>query len=241
MGSVYFGVPTQLAEFMQKEFKLSVFVETGTYLAATATWASSIFEEVFTIELSPFMHENAIKKYGSISNIKFLHGESKTVLKDILNEKSSPMLFWLDAHWSGGNTAGENIQCPLLEELKIILDSNSNHFILIDDARLILASPPASLRKLYDLPSFGDVIQVLDSLGPRYSIVWRDVLLSVPLGVKEQIYRFMEDQGDLVFYDAKDDFSSNGIGLILKSWQNALRGLFYIPGALYRSIRARIG
>ncbi|MDR1514735.1 MAG: hypothetical protein LBS45_03495 [Synergistaceae bacterium] len=63
------------------------------------------------------------------------------VLKDVLDGKNSPMLFWLDAHWSGGDTAGENIQCPLLEELKIILDSNSSHFILIDDARLILASP----------------------------------------------------------------------------------------------------
>jgi hypothetical protein len=241
MGAVYGGIPRSLAAFMQTEYDLSIFIETGTYMAATALWAADIFKEVYTIELSEAFYQRAIRKYSNIANIKFLHGSSSIVMKDIFdNEKCGPALFWLDAHCSGGDTAGEGLESPLVDEVKLILKSNLNHFILIDDAREILAAPPESLRSISGYPSLHEILGILDSCGPRYSIIWRDVMISVPNDAKESLYRFIGSQGDLLFWDSALDFGNAGLGFIIRCWIKALKGLRYLPGALYRSIAARM-
>ena len=240
MGAVYLGIPKSLAEFIKYEFNVSFFIETGTYLAATALWASGLFDEVRTIELSDTLYRRAVGKYGDVPNIKFFNGSSLVVLNDLLRENLPPSLFWLDAHFSGDETAGYESACPLIEEIKLILDTREEHFILIDDARLMLANPPEMLRKTSDMPVFKDVIEALDSHGRRYSIVWRDVLISVPYNNKETIYKFILTQGDIMFFDAALNFGSCGIGSIVSYWKTALKGLVHVPGAIARSIKFRL-
>jgi len=47
-----------------------------------------------------------------------------------------PCLFWLDGHYSGGNTAKGEKETPIMEELRqICAHPVKNHLILIDDAR----------------------------------------------------------------------------------------------------------
>ena len=67
-----------------------------------------------------------------ITHIHIYKGYSTDMLKDI---DVGPSLFWLDAHFSGGNTALGKTPCPLLEELDIILATGEKHYLLIDDAR----------------------------------------------------------------------------------------------------------
>ena len=120
------------------------------------------------------------------------------------------------------------------------MDAGYENLILIDDVRLMFASPPEKLRKPSDMPSFNDVIEILNSGGRRYSTVWRDVLISVPADREEAIYEFLLTQGDLMFFDTVLDFSKCGIGSIARCWKTALKGLPYVPGAILRSIKARI-
>ena len=44
-------------------------------------------------------------------------------------------LFWLDAHYSGGETAHAALQTPIVKEIDIVLKDNPKNIILIDDAR----------------------------------------------------------------------------------------------------------
>jgi len=69
-------------------------------------------------------------------------------------------LFWLDAHWSGGDTYGENDECPLMDELKIIFQYRKNYVILIDDARLFMAPPPKP-HKIENWPSIKEIVNIL--------------------------------------------------------------------------------
>ena len=48
---------------------------------------------------------------------------------------NKPTLFWLDAHYSGGETAQGPEDSPIMKELDFILNHRSDHCILIDDAR----------------------------------------------------------------------------------------------------------
>ena len=96
------------------------------------------------------------------------------------------MLFWLDAHWSGSQTYGEDDECPLLEELEIILSSNLKNFaILIDDARLFLAPPPLP-HNLEIWPSITDICRAVPD---NYDLIVRnDVIYIIPDHVEMRAY-----------------------------------------------------
>jgi hypothetical protein len=74
-----------------------------------------------------------------------IYGDSREELGPII-EREDNILFWLDAHWSGGETYGESDQCPLIKELEVIFrySKEKNFAILIDDVRLFLAPPPST-------------------------------------------------------------------------------------------------
>ncbi|MGD9110566.1 MAG: hypothetical protein PVG93_06455 [Phycisphaerales bacterium] len=145
MGIVNFknvGSPVELISKLKDVFSISTFVETGTYKGSTACWASGVFDRVITIEASEGLYQEVTEKYRDVGNIEFIYGDSRERLRDVIAKLEGPSIFWLDGHWSGGATYGVNSQCPLIEEIEIINNSEYEHFILIDDARYFLSPPP---------------------------------------------------------------------------------------------------
>lgn len=47
-------------------------------------------------------------------------GISKESLREIINEIDTKAVFWLDAHWIGGETFGSDYECPLIDKLGLI-------------------------------------------------------------------------------------------------------------------------
>ena len=159
MGLINFGVPEKETEFLKQSMGLDVFVEGGTYIGGTAKNMGDKFRKVYTIEKSDVMFDKAEKNLKNIINITMLKGDTREHLHQIM-ENNDNILFWLDAHWSGGETYGEEDECPLIEELEIIFEYNKNYVILIDDARLFLAPPP-SPHKIENWPSLTDILKTL--------------------------------------------------------------------------------
>jgi hypothetical protein len=122
MGIVNFGIPEQETKWLKKAMNLTSVVEGGTYQGETAKKLSREFENVYTIEKSDVMFEKSRKNLGSIQKITQLRGDTRDHLPKLVAENDD-ILFWLDAHWSGGDTYGEEDECPLLQELVIIFKS----------------------------------------------------------------------------------------------------------------------
>lgn len=178
MGIVNFGVPEQDVEFISSNMGLSVFVEGGTYLGGTARKMSQIFSTVITIEKSKKMYEQAGQNLKNINNVCSLFGDTREHLNYILKDNDN-IMFWLDAHWSGGDTYGKHDECPLLNELEIIFEfaENKNIAILIDDARLFLAPPP-SPHMITQWPTITELNRMLP---PNWGMVcYKDVIYSLP-------------------------------------------------------------
>ena len=136
-----------------KAFNINVFVETGTYLGDTVGFLSRQFREIHSIELSHEFVLTVRKRFSSRKNIEIYEGNSADVLPKIVKSINEPTLFWLDAHYSGGNTAGSDDKLPLLKEIGVIVSSwKSGSVILIDDARLL------GVRKGY--PDFEKIKQI---------------------------------------------------------------------------------
>jgi len=119
-----------------KQNNLSVLVETGTYLGDMIFAMQDQFQQIFSIELSHHFYQRAVKRFKKFSKVQIIEGDSGEVLKNLVPALHGPALFWLDGHYSGGQTAKGDKECPVFEELKNILHSPFNHVIIIDDARL---------------------------------------------------------------------------------------------------------
>ena len=130
-------IKRQIIKAYQEFHQLWGFVETGTHLGDTLAFiARDNRIRCCSIELDGELYRNAKDRFGNYSNVRVFHGDSGEVLPAIIEELSSPTLFWLDGHYSGGVTAKGESDTPVSKELRTILDSSvKDHVILIDDAR----------------------------------------------------------------------------------------------------------
>nr|QBK85246.1 MAG: methyltransferase domain protein [Iridovirus LCIVAC01] len=113
------------------------FIESGTYKGQSSRTASQIFETVDTVEIVPTLYAESQQNNKGISNINYHLGDSVKFLPGIVSKIDSPIFIFLDAHQSGGDTANNGKNVPLLEELKVILAVlKRSSIILIDDVRL---------------------------------------------------------------------------------------------------------
>jgi len=191
MGLADFGLPHALVEFLAAEYKLASFFETGTYYGESSVWAAEHFAVVKTVERAPMLYATASFKLGRLRNVKLEFGDSRVVLAQALPDLP-PTLFWLDAHWCGGATAGElDAECPLLDELALIAPELDRHFVLIDDARLF-AMPPPPPHKAASWPSLAEIFDALRSRHQPYITIYRDVIIAVPAHAKPGLVAYLQ-------------------------------------------------
>jgi hypothetical protein len=188
MGLIHFGAPEKEVQFLRNFMSLSVFFEGGTYRGGTALVASGIFGKVITVERSELMFATARSTIGNVKNITMLKGDTRTYLQSVLDSNDN-ILFWLDAHWSGGDTYGQSDECPLLEELETIFSNNKTYVILVDDARLFLAPPPKP-HVLEEWPTIKDIVGALPDGWDL--IVHDDVIYLLPATVGKAFREFVQ-------------------------------------------------
>jgi hypothetical protein len=91
---------------------------------------------VYSIELGDELWRKAQERFRDENHIEIVHGDSSEALARILEHIREPVIFWLDAHDSRGDTVRGKTITPIEEELEQIFNHQiKNHVILIDDAR----------------------------------------------------------------------------------------------------------
>jgi hypothetical protein len=119
------------------KWNTETFIETGTHMGDTTANMINEFEKLYSIELSENYASKAMVRFSSDNKVKIIQGDSVDVLNNLSTEVRGNIFFWLDGHWSGGDTARGSLDCPLLEEIKIINEKyEGNCIIAIDDVRL---------------------------------------------------------------------------------------------------------
>ena len=196
MGIITQGIPAEIALELAKLNGSTVFIETGTYHGDTTRWAAQYFEAVYTIERSAYLFEQHQADLSQLKNVRSYLGDSRDVLPGLLDQLGDrKAIYWLDSHWSGGETAGERDPCPLLGELACLAE-RSQDVILIDDARLFL-SAPHQLHDPAQWPTIADIAEALPSAtGRMYLQVIDDVIFAVPNQdpVKSGLVRYAQER-----------------------------------------------
>lgn len=154
------------------EFHLVTLVETGTYLGEMVEATSRLFQRIFSIELDPTLYAQAKQKFSKLKHVTILQGDSGEVLPGILADIHQPCLFWLDGHYSGGNTAKGEKETPILSEIDIICRHRINrHVILVDDARCFDGSG--------DYPTLADLEQFVRERRPDAVFEVKDDIIRI--------------------------------------------------------------
>jgi hypothetical protein len=193
MGLVRMGPPGDLLLLLRDRFNVKTFLEGGTFHGNTASWAAVHFPTVYTIEKSETYYHLAKVRFGSLTNLHFMLGDTRTLIPSMLNKLEEPAIFWLDSHWCGAESYGADDECPLIDEIGAINRSGLDHFLLIDDARLFLAPPP----RPHLIAQWPTIAQVLKALQPdgmeRYIAVVDDVIIATPPGARDLVAAWCQD------------------------------------------------
>ena len=151
-------------------FRLSTLVETGTYLGDMVEAQRRRFRRVWSIELSPDLYRSTLARFVEAPNVTLLQGDSGNLLPSVLERLDGPALFWLDGHYSAGNTARGHLDTPVKQELEAILGTAVNHVILVDDARCFGTG---------DYPPLEEVQALVTSLRPGWTCLVRDDIIRI--------------------------------------------------------------
>ena len=155
---------------LRKAFKVNdfiAFIETGTHKGQMVAALKGLAQKVVSIELSSSYAQAAQDRFSSDDHVHILQGDSSLLFPETLAEQNGPCLIWLDAHYSGGDTAMGEVESPVLDELKAVLSSPWPHFVWIDDARCFngengyptLAQLKLMLREKYLIEVYADMIR----------------------------------------------------------------------------------
>lgn len=132
-----------ISDFSENKTEYMTFVETGTYLGETLEKLYNEFETLYTIELSEKYYKrfDKIIKDKNYKKIINYFGDTVDTLPLILEQSiqsKDKSIFWLDGHWSDGDTALGVESCPLFKECTSIdnLYIPDTGIIIIDDYRL---------------------------------------------------------------------------------------------------------
>ena len=158
------------------------FVETGSFMGDTIQLAvDKGFKEIHSIEQSQYYIDHCIKRFSGSnmgSNITLWPGDSKSRMKEICAKLDNRAVFWLDAHFDGGKTAGD-VWAPLYHELLAIscFSKHKDNIIMIDDYRHVRDGHYKVDKECVEF--------LIRSINPLYEITFenghkeQDVLLAV--------------------------------------------------------------
>jgi hypothetical protein len=159
-----------------------VFIETGTYMGDTIEYLKNEFNRLFSIELNEDLATKATNRFKNESKIRIIQGDSATQLGAILFEINSPVVFWLDGHYSSEFQSGDEYivtgkgekDTPVMEELiQISRHPVKGHVILIDDARLFNGND--------DYPTKAEVSAFVEQHLPGHSFsIKKDIIRILP-------------------------------------------------------------
>ena len=149
-----------------------VFIETGTYHGDTVAAIKDMYSSVISIEVDEALYKKACVRFAADRNVRIANGDCARELPTVLATLHEPAVFWLDGHYSGGETGKGEVEDPILISLnQIAAHPVREHVIFIDDARTFDGHEGR--------PDISEVFNCIKKIDSRYIIrVQSDIIVA---------------------------------------------------------------
>ena len=173
----------ELSTRLYRQAKKRFTMTTRTHLANMMVNAARLLlRRTYSIEQLFEKAKSRIKTPRGGGTIQLILGDSGKELGKLIPCIVQPCLFWLDGHFSGGETALGKTFTPVKDELKHILAAkNLTYVILIDDAR--------EFGTALDYPTLDDIGKFVQQTGRPHDVsVKDDIIRIVPaaMGIEDR-------------------------------------------------------
>tara|TARA_Y100000310_G_scaffold335129_1_gene416415 strand:+ start:547 stop:1215 length:669 start_codon:yes stop_codon:yes gene_type:complete len=158
---------------LAQRYEAKIFFETGTHLGNRVLFMAlqGDFKEIHSVEISKSWIKLAQRSLSNnnidMSQIHLWWGDSAKCMPEILNNIGERCIFWLDAHYSGGEADGKSDgehECALIGELNAIRDHHiDNHVIVIDDIA-------DSISGIKGWPNINEICKLIKQINSQYCI-----------------------------------------------------------------------
>ena len=167
---------------------IATVVETGYHRGLGAAFFVEHFDHVYSVELDPLLHADCETRFAP--RVACVLGSSGAALRELLaggGLPDGPVAFFLDAHYSFGDTAIAHgaPETPVIEELEAIfatwaapVDDRRRSVVVVDDAREFKGFDAcAADAELGCYPSLADLALLVDAwlarspLAPSFAVV----------------------------------------------------------------------
>lgn len=194
MGLFHHGVPSWLVRWLQNATDIHHSVETGTYRGDSALLLADALGACTSIEVQPELAQQATDRFADREDVTILTGDSRALLPQLCATLPQPAFFWLDGHWSGGDTGGAEAPCPLLDEIDAVVGSGRiGDVIAIDDARLFGIGHDLD-PGMRHYPRLVTVLNRLEAAG-AVTFVLDDIIVAVPPQLQASFAELWSDEG----------------------------------------------
>jgi hypothetical protein len=151
-----------IRQFAQK-YGTPYLVETGTCHGDMVAAMQKEFKKIISIELAEPFYREVCERFKGVANVELIYGDSARKLPEVVARLNAPALFWLDGHYSGGDTARGDSDTPVNEELRAIFQPGGpQHIVLIDDARCFGTHPA--------YPTVAQIRQLVATVRPGWQV-----------------------------------------------------------------------
>ncbi len=167
----------ELGKKLYRQARRRFRVKTGTHIRNMVTAMRLYCDQVYSMEQ---LYNKAKKRRENEKKIHLIHGDSGEVLGKLIPHIAQPCLFWLDGHFSGGETTKGAKLTPVWKELNHILAiQNKKYVILIDDAREFGKTP--------DYPTLDEITKLTQQATLPLSVsVQDDIIRIVPISTRTE-------------------------------------------------------
>jgi len=172
LGQLQYGERLKIINLFVVGWEQSIFIETGTYCGDMVNSVMHLFSRVISIEYGATLATNAQRRFSDKSHVEIVQGDSALELPKILDslwqdDRLKNILFFLDGHFSGGDTAHANLDTPIVAELKAISAANSKWGI---DPMVILIDDAVDFGRAKDYPTEMELCLLHQELFPGFTI-----------------------------------------------------------------------
>ncbi len=156
---------------LAREYGIKSFIETGTYQGKMVYALRHVFKKIYSIEIDKTLFTHAVERFKHYPYIKIINGDSAIELGKILSSNNERFVFWLDGHYSAGNTGKSDLSTPIIKELDTIFKTKNKHVIAIDDARLFNGKD--------DYPKYSKIKEIANK-NNYSSKIKKDIIILLP-------------------------------------------------------------